>query len=211
MGGWGLLHSTFLPMRKLRLLLVIRLIQDYMTEPVFRPRSLPWYFHGISIITWHSQKRLENTQCHYKAGYDSYTLTWTSDCCLFFVFSSSLLCERIPLMKMSTMQKTLKGKNLMNSFLEEHTYSLSQHSANDQKFSTHPLSNFKNVSVLGGWCSPAPLVLWPSTRAHLEVPGRILGLGLLQEAETLREQRRRHSHPQLLVCGDWTQQWPGDH
>ncbi|XP_005699796.1 PREDICTED: pregnancy-associated glycoprotein 2-like isoform X2 [Capra hircus] len=55
----------------------------------------------------------------------------------------------IPLMKMSTMQKTLKGKNLMNSFLEEHTYSLSQHSANDQKFSTHPLSNFKNIFYFG--------------------------------------------------------------
>ena len=22
-------------------------------------------------------------------------------------------------------------------------------------------------------------------------------------------QRKRHSHPQLLVCGDWTQKWPG--
>ena len=198
-------------MRKLRLLLVICLTQDYMTEPVFRPRSLQWYFHGILIITRHSQKCLENTQCHYNARYDSYTLTWTSDCGLLFVFSSSLLCERIPLMKMSTMQKTLKGKNLMNSFLEEHAYSLSQNSANDQKFSTHPLRNLKDVSILGGWCSPAPLVLWPSTGAHLEVPGRMLGLGLLQEAETLWEQgphsqRRRHSHPRLLVCGDWTQQ-----
>ena len=30
-----------------------------------------------------------------------------------------------------------------------------------------------------------PLVLWPSTGAHLEVPGGTLGLGLLQEAETV--------------------------
>uniref|UniRef100_A0A8C6DQY7 Peptidase A1 domain-containing protein n=1 Tax=Moschus moschiferus TaxID=68415 RepID=A0A8C6DQY7_MOSMO len=79
----------------------------------------------------------------------SYTITWTSDCCLLFVFSSSLLCERIPLMKMSAMQKTLKGKNLMNSFLEEHTYSLSQNSADDQKFSTHPLRKLKDVFYFG--------------------------------------------------------------
>ncbi|DAA13809.1 pregnancy-associated glycoprotein 2-like [Bos indicus] len=55
----------------------------------------------------------------------------------------------IPLMKMSTMQKTLKGKNLMNSFLEEHAYSLSQNSANDQKFSTHPLRNLKDMFYFG--------------------------------------------------------------
>ena len=55
-----------------------------------------------------------------------------------------------------------------------------------------------------------PLVLWPSTGAHLEVPGRMLGLGFLQEAETREQgphsQRKRHSHPQLLLCGDWAQQ-----
>ena len=42
-----------------------------------------------------------------------------------------------------------------------------------------------------------------STGAHLEVPGRMLGLGFLQETETLEnrdpKQRREHSHPQLLV------------
>ena len=30
-----------------------------------------------------------------------------------------------------------------------------------------------------------PLVLWPSTGAHLEVPGGMLRLGLLQKAETV--------------------------
>ena len=42
-----------------------------------------------------------------------------------------------------------------------------------------------------------------STGAHLEVPGRMLGLGFLQETETLEnrdpKQKREHSHPQLLV------------
>ena len=39
-----------------------------------------------------------------------------------------------------------------------------------------------------GWEAGAPqrpLVLWPSSGAHLEVPGGILDLGLLQEAETV--------------------------
>ena len=44
----------------------------------------------------------------------------------------------------------------------------------------------------------------------LEGPGGMLGLGPLQEAEPQGDlaphtQRRRHSHPQLLVCGDWAQ------
>ena len=46
-------------------------------------------------------------------------------------------------------------------------------------------------------------MLWFSTEAHLEVPGGMLGLGFLQEAETLENrdptQRRRHSHPLLFV------------
>ena len=48
-----------------------------------------------------------------------------------------------------------------------------------------------------------PLVLLPSTEAHLEVSGGMLGLEFLREAETLENrepnQRIRHSHPQLLV------------
>ena len=59
-------------------------------------------------------------------------------------------------MKMSIMQDTLKRRKVMNSFLEEHTYSLFRNSAKKKKFSILPLRNFKDVSVLGGWCSPVP-------------------------------------------------------
>ncbi|XP_043777161.1 pregnancy-associated glycoprotein 2-like [Cervus elaphus] len=52
-------------------------------------------------------------------------------------------------MEMSTMQDTLKRKNLMNSFLEEHAYSLFQNSAKDKKFSTLPLRNFKDIFYTG--------------------------------------------------------------
>ena len=50
MGEGGLLHSTFLPVEKLRLQMVVWLTQDYTTEPVVRSRSLPWSLHSILII-----------------------------------------------------------------------------------------------------------------------------------------------------------------
>ena len=46
-------------------------------------------------------------------------------------------------------------------------------------------------------------MLRPSTGAHLEEPGGMLWLGLLQEAETMENRdptyRKTHPHPQLLV------------
>ena len=101
---------------------------------------------------------------------------------------------------MKTLRETLREKNLLNNFLEEQTYRLSK---NDSKITIHPLRNYLDVSLLGGWLSQSPLVLWPSTEVLLEVADGKLGLGLLQEAETLGNsgstQRRRHYHPQLLV------------
>ena len=53
-------------------------------------------------------------------------------------------------MKMKTMRDTLMEKNLLNNFLEEQAYHLSQNSSHDQKVSSHPLKNFMDVSTLGG-------------------------------------------------------------
>ena len=111
--------------------------------------------------------------------------------------------ERISLRKVKTMRNTLSEKNMLKSFLKEHAYSLSQISSHGSNITIHPLRNIMDVSVLGGWCSTAPpgALVWNA--AHLEVPGGMLGLGFLQEAETLEKrdptQRRRHSHPQMLV------------
>ena len=88
----------------------------------------------------------------------------------------------MPLKKMKTLRETLREKNLLNNFLEEQTYRLSK---NDSKITIHPLRNYLDVSLLGGWLSQSPLVLWPSTEVLLEVADGKLGLGLLQEAETL--------------------------
>ena len=83
------------------------------------------------------------------------------------------------------MRKTPSGKNMLNNFLKEHAYRLSQISFHGSNLTIHPLRNIRDVSILGGWCSTAPpgALVWNA--AHLEVPGGMLGLGFLQEAETL--------------------------
>ena len=55
-------------------------------------------------------------------------------------------------MKMKTMRET-HGKNLLNNFLEEHAYRLSN---SDSKTATHPLRSYLDVSLLGGRLSTAP-------------------------------------------------------
>ena len=57
--------------------------------------------------------------------------------------------ERIPLRKVKTMRNTLSEKNIMDNFLKEHTYRLSQISRGSNK-TIHPLRNIMDVSVLGG-------------------------------------------------------------
>lgn len=84
-------------------------------------------------------------------------------------------------------------------------YSLSQNAFNDQNIIYHPLRNYHDVSVLeemvsqhAPWCSGFAL----GFKWVLEVG--LLGLGgraRLQRQDLF--QRRRQSHPQLLVCGDW--------
>ena len=54
------------------------------------------------------------------------------------------------------MRNTISGKNILNSFLKEHTYKLSQISFRGSNLTIHPLRNIRDVSILGGWCSTAP-------------------------------------------------------
>ena len=44
----------------------------------------------------------------------------------------------------------------MKNFPEEEAYSLSKNSAHDPSETFHPLRIYKDVCVLGGWCSTAP-------------------------------------------------------
>ena len=76
-----------------------------------------------------------------------------------------MLNERIPLTKVKTMRKTLSEKNMLNNFLKEHAYRLSQISSRGSNITIHPLRNIMDVSVLGmvlhsnPWCSSLALRL----------------------------------------------------
>ena len=124
-----------------------------------------------------------------------------------------MLGERIPLRRVKTMRNTISGKNILNSFLKEHTYKLSQISFRGSNLTTHPLRNIRDVSILGGWCPGGLAWHWGSSGgARWDV-----GIVFLQKAETVGNrdptQRRRHSHPQLLffVTGPGNYQVTGKH
>lgn len=54
------------------------------------------------------------------------------------------------------MQETLNEKSLLNNFLKKYAYRLAQNSTRNSKMAFVPMRNFLDVSLLGGWCSPAP-------------------------------------------------------
>ena len=97
---------------------------------------------------------------------------------------------------------------MLKDFLEKHAYRLSHNSTNDPKFTSHPLENLQDVFGEGGAPQP-PLVLWPSTEVHLDFSGGMFGApagGRDSGEQGPHSQRRRHSHPQILVCVYWDKQ-----
>ena len=56
------------------------------------------------------------------------------------------------------MKKTLSGKNMLNNFLKEHAYRLSQISFRCSNLTSHPLRNIKDVFWEDG-APQCPLVL----------------------------------------------------
>ena len=54
------------------------------------------------------------------------------------------------------MRNTVSGNNMLNSFLKEHAYRLSQISFRGSNLTSRPLRNIMDVSILGGWCSTEP-------------------------------------------------------
>ena len=73
-----------------------------------------------------------------------------------------MLDERIPLTKVKIMRKTLCEKNMLNNFLKEHAYRLSQISSHGSNLTSHPLRIIMDVSVLGMVLHSAP---WGSSLA----------------------------------------------
>ena len=62
-------------------------------------------------------------------------------------------------MKGKTMRNILSEKNMLNNFLKENAYRLSQISSHGSNLTIPLLRNIMEVSVLGTWCSTGPLVL----------------------------------------------------
>uniref|UniRef100_A0A4W2DMJ1 Peptidase A1 domain-containing protein n=1 Tax=Bos indicus x Bos taurus TaxID=30522 RepID=A0A4W2DMJ1_BOBOX len=56
---------------------------------------------------------------------------------------------KIPLRRVKTMRKTLSGKNILNNFLKEHAYRLSQISSCGSNLTFHPLRNIKDRLYVG--------------------------------------------------------------
>ena len=123
--------------------------------------------------------------------------------CHLLCFLCQMLGERIPLRRVKTMRKALSGKNMLNNFLKEHAYRLSQISFRGSNLTSHPLRNIKDVSILGGWCSIMPPCSLARHGAYLEVPGGMLRLGFLQEAETL-ENRDPTRGEVTLILNCWS-------
>ena len=57
------------------------------------------------------------------------------------------------------MRNTVSGKNVLNNFLKEHAYRLSQIFFRGSNLTTLSLRNIMDVSILGGWGPQCPLVL----------------------------------------------------
>nr|ACF60582.5 pregnancy-associated glycoprotein 1 precursor [Bubalus bubalis] len=56
---------------------------------------------------------------------------------------------KIPLRRLKTMRNVVSGKNMLNNFLKEHAYSLSQISFRGSNLTTHPLRNIKDLVYMG--------------------------------------------------------------
>ena len=80
-----------------------------------------------------------------------------------------MLGERIPLRRVKTMTKTLSGKNMLNSFLKEHAYSLFQISSRGSnlftRWETSGMYFGRMVLHSAPWCSSLALgLIW---RCHV--------------------------------------------
>ncbi|XP_027388177.1 pregnancy-associated glycoprotein 1-like isoform X3 [Bos indicus x Bos taurus] len=56
---------------------------------------------------------------------------------------------KIPLRRVKTMTKTLSGKNMLNNFVKEHAYRLSQISFRGSNLTIHPLRNIRDFFYVG--------------------------------------------------------------
>ena len=77
------------------------------------------------------------------------------------------------------MRDSLREKDLLKDYLEEHPYSQAYRFIQKQPGVTYEsMRNYLDVSVVGVALHSPPLEFWASTSVHLELGARMLGLGL---------------------------------
>ena len=96
-----------------------------------------------------------------------------------------MLNKRIPIKKKQALQEIFRVKVLTKTFpAGKSLQSVQQFWSLPEFLISSPEEHLEHECWEDG-APQRPRVLWLSTGAHVEVPGGMLGLGLLQEAETV--------------------------
>ena len=102
---------------------------------------------------------------------------------------------------------------MVNNFLNELAYRLYQTSSPGSNITTHPLRNIKDVSILGGWCTTAPLRALAQPRGSSGGARWDVGVGVPAGG---RNTGIQGPHPEEntfsssnVGLSDWAQQLPG--
>ena len=115
-----------------------------------------------------------------------------------------MLNKRIPIKKKQALQEIFRVKVLTKKFpAGKSLQSVQQFWSLPEFLISSPEEHLEHECWEDG-APQRPRVLWPSTGAHVEVPGGMLGLGLLQEAETVGNRGPIPRGEDILILNSWS-------